>query len=171
MLRIVHIFMLWLVVGCGIFSGEEDVGGALYVLSLDVPEGEDLFGSLNAFSFGLRFRARWRPGRVGLPTQGSPESRVLGQEFMQDGCAGAGEPHDEDGLFDALFPYFGVGAVSLHQMEPVLEQVQDVTAQDVQDAARTYLSGSPVTGLLKHAEPVKETRTGTAGSAEAKGKS
>lgn len=60
---------------------------------------------------------------------------------------------------------------TLENVQTWPQQVQDVTAQDVQDAARTYLSGSPVTGLLKHAEPVKETRTGTAGSADAKGKS
>lgn len=60
---------------------------------------------------------------------------------------------------------------TLENVQTWPQQVQDVTAQDVQDAARTFLSGPPVTGLLKHAEPIKETRTGTAGSAEAKGKS
>jgi len=60
---------------------------------------------------------------------------------------------------------------TLENVQTWPQQVQDVTAQDVQDAARTYLSDAPVTGLLKHAKPIKETRTGNTGSAEAKGKS
>lgn len=60
---------------------------------------------------------------------------------------------------------------SLSKVQTWPQQIQDVTAQDVQDAARSYLSSTPVTGLLLHAAPTEDSRTGDTGSAEAKGKS
>ncbi len=44
------------------------------------------------------------------------------------------------------------------------QQVQAVTAQDVQDAAKTYLSGTPVVGLLKKKPALDETSASVPGN-------
>ena len=51
------------------------------------------------------------------------------------------------------------------------QQIQAITARDVQDAARTFLSNPPVVGLLKRERAAEEIRSGDAASKSVEGKS
>ena len=111
-------------------AGDVDQMGGVEIFDIVAPLVEMARGSRDARRHGCRLGAGGRAGVQGLPAARRAQLRVVIEEILQEGGAGARQAHQENRAVDGLGEDGRIAGQAGGDFQPVAQQSQDFCTRD-----------------------------------------